>query len=192
MGDPATAEDDAMTYPIPPRDDRVHVFSVSDGPLKLEHQTYLSRLIEPGDGPSLEEAMGAPIDATYAEVFAVSDVASMGLRAYLAQAHDIPEPTLAADAARLDALSGDVVVLAPRAVEGVEALSPLPEITPIGAYASAEADAAPRPLPRAEARPEPRPATPGVAADHGPGSRRIVYIVLLALAAAILLMLLLT
>ena len=113
-----------MTFPISPNDPRIHVFSVSDGPVKLAHQTYLSRLGAEADGTPLEEALGATVDATYVEVFAVRDVDPMGLRAYLTQAHDIPDAVLSADAARLDGLSGDVVVLAPRAVEGVEALAP--------------------------------------------------------------------
>lgn len=142
-----------MTLPLTPRDPRIHVFSVSDGPLKLAHQTYLSRLEGEDGATPLTEAFGAPVDATYAEVFAVRDVAPMGLRAYLNEAHDIPEATLAADAARLDALSGDVVVLAPRAVEGIAALEPRPEFTHIGSYAPAEVDDAPRDLPRAVREP---------------------------------------
>lgn len=177
-----------MTFPLTPRDPRIHIFSVSDGALKLAHQTYLSQLAGPGDGPSLAEAFGAEIDATYAEVFAVRDVQPMGLRAYLAQAHDIPEATLAADAARLDALSGDVVVLAPRALEGLDALEPRPELTLIGSYAPAEADNAPRDLPPAVK--EPSRVTPE-AAGRGPiAPRTIALIVGAALVLAALLVLL--
>ncbi|MEM7489892.1 MAG: hypothetical protein AAF390_12305 [Pseudomonadota bacterium] len=178
-----------MTYPIPPRDPRVHVFSVSDGALNLDHQTYLSRLSEPGDGPSLAEALGAEVDATYAEVFAVADIAPMSLRDYLAQAHDIPTETLAEDAAKLDALSGDVVVLAPAAFANIAALEPRSEITPIGAYAPAEADATPRDLP--PAAPEARIATPAASTGSNPTNRTIVWVVLGALALAVLLILIL-
>ncbi|MCK0169136.1 hypothetical protein MWU52_16395 [Jannaschia sp. S6380] len=172
-----------MSISIPPRDPRIHVFSVSDGPLKLAHQTYLSRLTKevPQTTP-LAEALGAPIDPTYAEVFAVRDVAPMGLRAYLAQAHDIPAPVLETDAARLDALSGDVLVLAPRAVEGVETLDPRPELTLIGSYAPAEADNAPRDLPPAAK--EPRLATPAASTGRPMSNRMIVGIVLAALVLA--------
>lgn len=172
-----------MTYPIPLRDPRIHVFSVSDGALKLDHQTYLSRLTDPGDGPSLTDAMGAPIDETHAEVFAVEDIRPMRLRDYLAEAHDVPPDTLARDAARLDALSGDVIVLAPGAVDGVDALSPRPEVTPIGAYPPAEANDVPRALPRAD--PATRIATPGASTGPTRGNKRIVWIVLLALALAV-------
>ncbi|WGH79519.1 hypothetical protein [Jannaschia ovalis] len=168
-----------MAIELTPRDPRIHVFSVSDGTLKLAHQTFLSRLTEPADATPLTEAVGAPIDTTYAEVFAVADVQPMGLRDYLGQAHDIPEAELARDAGKLDALRGDVVVLAPRALEGIERLEPVPELTPIGAYAPAEADDTPRDLPPA-AR-EPRIATPGVATGSKMQRKTIVWIVLGAL-----------
>ncbi|MEM8851514.1 MAG: hypothetical protein AAGE03_15965 [Pseudomonadota bacterium] len=170
-----------MTYPIPPHDPRIHVFSVSDGALKLDHQTYLSRLTAPGDGPSLAEAFGAEIDATYAEVFAITDIAPMILRDYLTQAHDIPEPALFTDAAKLDALSGDVVVLAAGAVRGISVLDPRPELTAIGAYAPAQANDTPGDLPKAlpgdDPMPEPAPPPPP------PGSRRtLIWVILIALA----------
>lgn len=139
-----------MSFALEPRDRRVHVFSVSDGALNLAHQTYLSRLSDPvPDTVPLAQAFDAAIDPTYAEVFAVEDISPMGLRDYLAQAHDIRDDVLARDAARLDGLSGDVVVLAPQAVEGVTELSPRPELTHIGSYAPAEVDNRPRDLPPA-------------------------------------------
>lgn len=178
-----------MTFALTPRDPRIHVFSVSDGALQLTHQTYLSRLSEEVAATSLETAVGAAIDPTYAEVFAVEDVAPMGLRAYLTQAHDIPEAVLDADAARLDALSGDVVVLAPRAVEGLEALNPRPELTHIGSYAPAEADDNPRTLPRA--KPAPHLETPGAAVGQPMTNRKIVWVVLAAIFVAAALIILL-
>ncbi len=177
-----------MTFSLTPRDRRIHVFSVSDGPLKLAHQTYLSRLDGEGGAMPLTEAFGAPVDATYAEVFAVGDVAPMGLRAYLGQAHDIPEPTLAADAARLDALSGDVVVLAPRAVEGIAALEPRPELTHIGSYAPAEVDDAPRDLPRAVKEPSRVTRDPGRGPKLSPGTIAAIVVAGLLLAALVLLL----
>ena len=179
-----------MTLTLKPRDPRIHVFSVSDGEMKLPHQTYLSQLDENAEGPPLGEVVGAAIDPTYAEVFAVADVSPMGLRAYLAQAHDIPEATLAQDAARLDALSGDVLVLAPRAVEGVAALEPRPELTHIGSYAPAEADNAPRELPRAAREPAaPDRATAPDARTLPRGTIAAIVIAALVLAAVLLLLL---
>ncbi|MFO6465803.1 hypothetical protein ACK8OR_15525 [Jannaschia sp. KMU-145] len=172
-----------MTLTLPPNDPRIHVFSVSDGPLRLAHQTYLSQLTDPpADALPLETALGASVDATYAEVFAIDDIAPMTLRDYLAQAHDIPADALSADAARLDALSGDVVVLAPRAVDGVATLTPRPELTHIGSYSTAQADDTPVTLPPA-AR-EPRIATPGAATGTPLQQKTIVWIVLGALVLA--------
>lgn len=169
-----------MTYPIPLRDPRIHVFSVSDGALKLDHQTYLSRLTEPGDGPSLDEAFGAAIDATYAEVFAIADIAPMTLRDYLAQAHDIPQDALSPDAAKLDALSGDVVVLAAGAVAGVETLAPRPELTAIGAYAPVQANRQ-ADLPKADLSPGPAAEMPPAAAPEG-SRRTLIWVIAIALA----------
>lgn len=177
-----------MAFKISPNDPRIHVFSVSDGDVKLDHQTYLSRLSEDGHGMPLADALGAKIDATYAEVFAVRDVEPMGLRSYLGQAHDIPDDELAPDAARLDGLSGDVVVLAPRAVEGLTELDPLPELTHIGSYAPAEADNSPRDLPPAVK--EPRLAEPELPAPPRGLSRGViagVIVVALILAAVLIL-----
>ena len=180
------------TLPIPPRDPRIHVFSLSDGTMTLAHQTYLSRLdAPPAEATPLTEAFGAGIDQTYAEVFAISDIAPMTLRDYLAQSQDIAPATLAADAARLDGLSGDVVVLAPRAVEGVDALHPRRELTHIGSYAPAEVDGTPRPLPRADAPDPPRIATPGASTGTPLQKRTILWSVLGALAIVVILALLL-
>ncbi|WP_179378601.1 hypothetical protein [Jannaschia marina] len=177
-----------MTLTLRPNDGRIHVFSVSDGPVRLAHQTYLSQLSDEGDATPLLEALGAEIDPTYVEVFAVQDVEPMGLRTYLAQAHDIPDETLAADAARLDALSGDVLVLAPLAVEGVAELKPVAELTHIGSYAPAEADNTPVDLP-------PAVKDPGQAAPAAPatgvlsrGAIIAIVVVAILLAAALLLL----
>ncbi len=177
-----------MTLSLPPRDPRVHVFSVSDGDLTLAPQTYLSQLSTvPEQATGLPDAFGAPVDATYAEVFAVEDIAPMRLRDYLAEAHGIEKSVLAPDAARLDGLSGSVAVLAPRAVEGVERLEPHPALTHIGSYRPAAADNTPRDLPPA-ARPE-RTAAPAAATGKPVQKRMIVWIVLAALVLAALLVL---
>ncbi|MDB2408088.1 hypothetical protein N9W17_06210 [Jannaschia sp.] len=179
-----------MTLSLLPRDPRIHVFSVSDGPMSLAHQTYLSPLEDlPRDATPLREAFGAEIDATYAEVFAVTDIAPMSLRDYLGQAHDVPSEALAPEATRLDALSGDVAVLAPRAVEGVAVLHPRPELTHIGSFAPAEADFTPGALPEAGAAPA--IATPAVATGAPLQQRTITWVVLAGLALVVALALLL-
>lgn len=176
-----------MTFSIPPHGSRIHVFSVGEGAIKLAHQTYLSRLTEaPADATPVTEAVGAPVDTTYAEVFAIADLAPMGLRAYLAQAHDIPEAHLAADAAKLDHLSGDVLVLAPKALGDLTELHPRPELTFIGSYSPAETDDTRRELPPARATTaEPAIPAPGAAPT---GNRQTRLIVVAGLAAAALLL----
>ena len=172
-----------MTFPLQPRDPRVHVFSISDGALKLAHRTYLAPTEETAGTTSVPDALGAPVAADHVEVFAIRDVAPMGLRSYLAQAHDISPAAMEADSGRLDALSGDVLIVAPRAVEGVAALEPRPELTHIGSYAPAEADMAPRDLP-----PAATPEREERAARTEPGKpldrSRILWIVAAALVVA--------
>ena len=172
-----------MTIELPPRDPRVHVLAVTGDSGSIPHQTYLGG--SASDGRALRDALGAEVDTTHAEVFAIRDIAPMSLRDYIAQAHDVPADRMQGDAATLDGLGGDVVVLAPRAIEGVAALDPTPDLDYIGAYAVAEADDTPRELPPA-AR-EPRLAEPDPPADAGPRRRAILWIVLGALIAAALL-----
>jgi hypothetical protein len=161
--------------------------------MKLTHQTYLSRVVEPpADATPLRKAFGAEIDSRYAEVFPVSQISPMTLRDYLVQSQDVPAATLARDAARLDSLSGDVVVLAPRAVEGVEALSPRPELTHIGSYLPAEADTAARPLPRATTAESPQIATPAASTGTPLQKKTILLTVVGALALVVILALLLS
>ncbi|KIT17103.1 hypothetical protein [Jannaschia aquimarina] len=177
-----------MTIDLPPRDRRIHVFAVSDGGEAIPHQTYLGGTAS--DGAALRAALGAQIDPTHAEVFAISDILPMTLRDYLSQAHDIPPANLVADAAKLDALSGDVVVLAPAALEGVSVLQPAAHLTHMGAYDPVEADDTPRPLPRAVKEPE--TAAPDTTKGGGAlGRPTIAAIVAAALVVAVIVFVLL-
>ena len=173
-----------MPITLSPTDPRLRVFAASDtGGAPLATQSYL-------DGPAadpapLRAALGAQVDPAHVEVVELSDLAPMSLRDYLAQAHDVDPSELAADAARLDGLSGRVVLVLPRAVEGLAFLDPDATLTEMGAYRTARADHAARPLPRAA--PEARVATPGAAADTGPSGRTIALAVGAALVLAVLL-----
>lgn len=138
-----------MTLALYPNDHRIHVFELGSGPMRLARRTYLSGGEEAEGDTSLDEAFGAPVDPAHVEVFTLEDVAPLSLRDYLAQAHDIPQAALAADRARLDAVRGQVVIVAPRAVAGIDALDPDPQLGHIGSYAPMAADDAPRDLPRA-------------------------------------------
>lgn len=59
---------------------------------------------------------GDILDTDQIEVFAAQEIAPLGLTAYLVEGHGIDESDLAEDAARLDALSGTLVVVPARAL----------------------------------------------------------------------------
>jgi hypothetical protein len=177
-----------MAVTVSPTDPLIHVFAVSDGGEALPRGTFLSRM--GGDAPeggALSRALGAPVDAARTELFAVGDLDGMGLRDYLAQAHEAERAALDADAARLDALSGDVLIVTPRALSARAELAPAPQITHIGSYPVPAANQAAAPLPPAEpARDDPpRIANEGTSVDDGPSGRRIAVIVVIALIVAV-------
>ena len=170
-----------MSIDLPSRDPRVHVFAVTGDGGTIPHQTYLGGSVT--DGEVLKDALGADgVDTTHAEVFAISDIAPMRLRDYIAQAHDVPASRMEGDALTLDGLRGDVVVLSPRALDGVTRLDPSPLLDHIGAYAQAEADDTPRELPPA-AR-EPSLAEPDRPAEAGPKRTPLLWIAVGALVLA--------
>lgn len=179
-----------MTLTIPPNDTRLHVFAVNDiGDATLPHQTHLGRLTTPAtDTITLAKFLGLEtVEGSLSEVFAVADIASIGLRSYLSQAHDIALDTLSHDRAKLDALQGDVLTIPGRAFGPNGAtLRPSPQLTHIGSYATAQADTAPRALPKATTTaPLKRPPATGPRLKPG----LAVGIVLIALTLAALLIL---
>jgi hypothetical protein len=177
-----------MTIVLPARERRIHVLSVTDDGPRLARQTYLSQLTEPpADATPLRRALGAEVDETYAEVFAVADIAPMRLRDYLAQAHDVPADAMGPE---IDAPRGDVVVLAPRALEGLDRLDPVAGLRHIGAYPTPEADAAPREL--SQAARAPGIATPATSTGTPVQKTSLTWIVMGALVLAAVLVLLLT
>jgi hypothetical protein len=91
----------------------VHVFA-----LDLTGDAARAFVAQPdGDGWPLKVALGATVlDRDQVEHFPVSDLAGMGLYAYLVEGMGIDEA--AADRTRIDAVTGDVVVLRPMAFAG--------------------------------------------------------------------------
>ncbi|WP_299969805.1 hypothetical protein [uncultured Roseobacter sp.] len=89
------------------------------------------------------ELLGAPhLDTTSTEIFPVSDLAGVGLAAYLAEGYAVPDDALAADRARLDALEGYVLLFFSDSLAGSDVtLTPGDALTLIGTYAE------PRPKP---------------------------------------------
>lgn len=176
-----------MSVAVPPNDSRVHVFAVSDGGDPIPVQTYLTGPAE--DVVPLQAALGAQVDAHHVEAFQLADIAPLMLRDYLAQAHDVPRDAMAGDAVKLDSLSGMVVVVAPRALLGLDALAPAKHLTHVGAYGAPVPDDTPGALPKATMQaPD---AVPQPITEPEPGSRTILYVVIGALVAAALLFLVL-
>ena len=181
-----------MTLELRPRDPRVHVFRLGEGPMRLARRTYLSGAEETGEAAPLAEALGAEVDPGHVEVFAAADMVPLSLRDYLAQAYDVPQEAMAADRDALDAATGTLVIVSPRAVDGLSSLEPDPQLSHLASYASTQPDGAPRGLPPAASRAA-RPAS--AEPEREPGrplaSRGVLWIVLLSLALAGLVLLVL-
>lgn len=142
-----------------------------------------------GEWP-LKYALGAErLRPAFVETIRIADLGPMALSQYLSEAHDLPASALGADRARIDALTGHVVVLPPQAFEGrSQTLTPAVPLTHIGAYAMR--GAAPRGPALRSASAE-GTLSSGPAGAPGAGSSRLLKILLAALAAIILLVLLL-
>ena len=151
-----------MNLDIPAHDTRIHLFAVSDtdngqdmGP---ERQTFLSQLADPDAvDTTLPMLFDHPaLDPTGAEVFAVADIAGMGLRNHLQEAYDIAPEVLAKSKARLDALGGDVIVLTPRALGRAAVTLRTPaHIRHIDSFAPIASDTNPREMPEVDLAPVP-------------------------------------
>lgn len=106
-------------------------------------------------------ALGAPgIDADYVEAFPLTDLAGVGLAAYLTDGCGVPEAVIAPEAARLDALDGSVMVVLSRAFGGkTTQLHPSVQLELVGVYAETPVDwSSNGPIETASARPGMAPA----------------------------------
>jgi hypothetical protein len=93
------------------------------------------------------------IDPDHVEVFDIADLAGLGLAGYLAEGGNIPSAQIDPDRARLQALTGPVLVLFPRALTDLPATLALdPRLTLIGTYAEDRAPIHFDPLPTAMAQ----------------------------------------
>lgn len=152
------------------RDDPL-VFGAEDGKREL----WLFTLFVPSDDAArwepprpgyperdwpLEETLGAgPLDPAHVFVFEASDLGTEGLRRYLIGAHGMDPQMVNADAGKLDAIRGTVVLVLSGALKQRPGkMTPRPPLNFIGRYAEAESlePAAPHPV---------RPSTKG----HLPG-----------------------
>lgn len=130
------------------------------------------------------------VDDQFLEVLKVSDVADIGLAAYLQEGYDIPSNVMAKDSAKLAQLSGHVLVLLSSAVPArPAALTLTQDLTLIGSYAATEVDWSADPTERPESAtpysaPEAARKTPSDAAMSG----RIATLALLVLALLVVVM----
>ncbi len=99
----------------------------------------LQALQAPG---ALDIALGVEnIDPEQVELFATTDLAGVGLATYLIDGCGIPETAIAPDAARLDALDGDVMVVLSRAFGGrAVTLRPAAQLSLAGIWSQTPTD----------------------------------------------------
>ena len=99
------------------------------------------------------ELLGDPdLDPAFVELFDLADLSGLGLAGYLAEGLGVPESALAADRARLEAVTGPVLILLSRALHGRAGTLTLdPRLTLIGTYAEERPPVHFEPLPTATA-----------------------------------------
>jgi hypothetical protein len=117
--------------------DPLHVPAGEHGVVRLFTLTIeagdINALHAPG---ALDRALGvAGLDADQVEIFAIDDLAGVGLATYLNDGLGLPDAVVAPDADRLDALTGFVMVVLSRAFGGRAAtLTPTAQLTLAGIW----------------------------------------------------------
>lgn len=133
--------------------------------------------------------LGLPhLDTASAELFPVSDLAGVGLSAYLSEGYAVPEEDLTEDAGKLDALDGYVLLLFSDSFGGKEHEITLgPDVTLIGTYGEFEPNNRPRSLSAKSAQMYTGAAKPEVLAPKSKGlGSSIVALALVVLVLALL------
>lgn len=92
------------------------------------------------------------LDPAYLEIFDLADLSGVGLSSYLTDGLGVPEAAIP-DRARLDLLTGPVLILLSKALHGREvSLTPDPRLTLVGTYAEERPPVHFDPLPTAAAQ----------------------------------------
>jgi len=141
-----------MSKPVPlPKAERgvIRVFSVSRPmPDMARALGQRSKAAIAGD------LLAHPVTDTQIELFALSDLADVGLAGYLAEGYDIDAQALSADRARLDGLDGYVLLLFSGVSDaGAVTLHPSADLTLIGTYSEPRARHAAAPIAAQTAKP---------------------------------------
>ena len=168
-----------MTQLVIPAHDRngVHVFTARLTPDDLQRdKAKLSA-----------ELLGDPdIDPAFVEIFDLADLSGVGFAGYLTDGLGVPEATLTADRARLDALTGPVLILLSKALHGRAGTLTLdPRLTPIGTYAEVRPPVHFEPLPTAAAQGTLTPDLPVDRTPQRPSAALLLFGVALILLAVV-------
>lgn len=169
-----------MTQLVIPAHDRdgVRVFTARLTPDDLQRDK----------GRLVVELLGDPeLDPAFVEIFDLADLSGVGLAGYLSDGLGLPEATLTADRARLDALTGPVLILLSKALHGRAGnLAPDPRLTLIGTYVEVRPAVHFEPLPTAAAQGTLTPDLPPDRTPQRPSSALLLFgaaLVLMALVA---------
>ncbi|MFP5479840.1 MAG: hypothetical protein ACLGIE_09155 [Alphaproteobacteria bacterium] len=130
---------------IPPHDRHgIYLFSAALGPEEMQRDK--ARLAT--------GLLGDPdLDPAHLELFDLADLAGVGLPTYLVEGLGISEAAVAPDRARLEALTGPVLILRSKALHGRGVtLTPDPRLTLLGSYREESPPVHFTPLPTAAAQ----------------------------------------
>lgn len=93
------------------------------------------------DPAAVNAALGAEIDTEQVEIFPISDLEGIGLAGYLTEGNAVPPAQLVPDRAKIDKLSGWVLIVFSRAFgDAAMTLTPAPALTLIGTYGETPID----------------------------------------------------
>ncbi len=153
-----------MTDPLLSGDhETVHLFSVA----LPEDDLWAFITPDPDTGAyPLRDALGvALLDEAQVEGAVAEDLDGIGLTGFLTEGIGVDETQIAAHRARIDALSGAVVIVKGAAFDGARVpLAPMPPLTHVGSWHLTPAPSTMEPLTAAAAEgmlPPPPPAPPG-------------------------------
>lgn len=158
----------------------LHVFAVS-----RSAEDMLAALAEKPLAQIAGDLLGHEAPADKVELFAVSDLAGVGLSGYLIEGQGIPETQIAPDRPKLEALDGFVMLLLPRAFASEVILPGSPDLALIGAYQEPRPEMNVEPIETASA--EPYSGTPRLTPAQPPQGRAGSAMVALAVIIAVFL-----
>ena len=154
---------------------RVFVAALSPEDLLRDKAALAASLLGDGD-----------LDPAFVEIFDVADLAGLGLPSYLAEGIGLPDAMLEADRARLEAVTGPVLVLLSKALHGRDVTLRLdPRLTLIGTYAEDRPPVHFEPLPSTAATGILAPTAPPGPAPQRPMGAFVLLGVALALVALV-------